>query len=230
MLIVAKGGFMRFYPPFMILFLLLAFFALIFFFIMLQLHIITFAFEKLGFSAFAVFLILMGSLIGGAINIPIKELPCDVLHTDPVSYFGVRYNIPHYKAGCTLLAVNIGGAVIPSLVSVYLWMNGNSLATPIIATAIVAFVVHRLARPVRGLGIATPMFVPPLMALLAAFVLAPNDAPRVAYIAGTMGTLIGADLMNLKKIADLGAPVASIGGAGTFDAIFITGIIAVLLA
>jgi uncharacterized membrane protein len=36
--------------------------------------------------------------------------------------------------------------------------------------------------------------------------------------------------MNLDKIQGLGAPIASIGGAGTFDGIFLTGIIAVLLA
>jgi uncharacterized membrane protein len=42
--------------------------------------------------------------------------------------------------------------------------------------------------------------------------------------------LIGADLTNLDKVRGLGAPVASIGGAGTFDGIFLTGILAVLLA
>ena len=39
-----------------------------------------------------------------------------------------------------------------------------------------------------------------------------------------------ADLLNLKKISKLGAPIASIGGAGTFDGIFLTGIFAVVLA
>jgi uncharacterized membrane protein len=45
-----------------------------------------------------------------------------------------------------------------------------------------------------------------------------------------LGTLIGADLLNLGKIQGLGAPVASIGGAGTFDGIFMTAVLAVLLA
>jgi uncharacterized membrane protein len=36
--------------------------------------------------------------------------------------------------------------------------------------------------------------------------------------------------MNLRKLRGLGAPVASIGGAGTFDGIFLAGIIALLLA
>ena len=221
---------MRFYPPFMLLLFAFAVLALIFVFILLQLHIISFAFEKLGFSSFAVFVILTGSLVGGAINIPLKEIPCQDIYEGPLSFWGVRYHTPYAKPGCTILTVNVGGAIIPSLVSVYLWMNGGSLAIPIIAAAAVAYVVHRFARPIHGLGIATPLFVPSLAALLAAFILAPQDAPRVAYIAGTMGTLIGADLLNLNKLNTLGAPVASIGGAGTFDGIFVTGVLAALLA
>jgi uncharacterized membrane protein len=57
-----------------------------------------------------------------------------------------------------------------------------------------------------------------------------KNAPTLSYIVGTLGTLIGADLTNLGKLQGLGAPVASIGGAGTFDGIFLTGILAVLLA
>ena len=63
-----------------------------------------------------------------------------------------------------------------------------------------------------------------------AFLLSREYAAPLAYIGGSMGTLIGADLSNLDKIGGLGAPVASIGGAGTFDGIFLTGILAVLLA
>jgi hypothetical protein len=57
-----------------------------------------------------------------------------------------------------------------------------------------------------------------------------EDSAPLANIAGSHGTLIGADLTNLDKVRGLGAPVASIGGAGTFDGIFLTGILAVLLA
>jgi uncharacterized membrane protein len=61
-------------------------------------------------------------------------------------------------------------------------------------------------------------------------IIAYDSAPIIAYISGTLGTLIGADILNLKKISQLGAPVASIGGAGTFDGIFLTGILAVLFS
>jgi len=90
--------------------------------------------------------------------------------------------------------------------------------------------VYATARPLKGIGIAVPMFVPPFAAAGTALLLAPDSAPVIAYVAGTLGTLIGGDVMNLRKLRGLGAPVASIGGAGTFDGIFLAGIIAVLLA
>jgi uncharacterized membrane protein len=94
----------------------------------------------------------------------------------------------------------------------------------------VAAISKLLARPVPGVGIAMPALIPPILAALVALILAPAQGPMVAYIAGTLGVLIGADLLNLKNLTLLRAPVVSIGGAGTFDGIFLTGIIAVLLA
>jgi len=63
-----------------------------------------------------------------------------------------------------------------------------------------------------------------------AVLIAQHHAAALAYVGGSLGTLIGADLLNLGTVQRLGAPVASIGGAGTFDGIFLTGIMAVLLA
>src|SRR5262249_58152373 len=93
-----------------------------------------------------------------------------------------------------------------------------------------AAVIHAMATPVQGVGIAVPVFAPVVVTAILAFLLSREYAAPLAYIGGSMGTLIGADLLNLDKIAGLGAPVASIGGAGTFDGIFLTGILAVLLA
>jgi uncharacterized membrane protein len=99
-----------------------------------------------------------------------------------------------------------------------------------VATGLVALVTHQVARPIPGVGIAVPLFIPPLVAAAAAMLLSSNLAPPIAYVAGTMGTLIGADLLNLGRLKELRAPMVSIGGAGTFDGIFLTGIIAALLA
>jgi uncharacterized membrane protein len=105
----------------------------------------------------------------------------------------------------------------------------------LLGTAIVAVVTHHFAYPLRGVGIGIPMFIPPLVAALAALLLGKvmglgKAIHIIAYVSGVLGTLIGADLWNLHRIADLGAPVASIGGAGTFDGVFLTGIVAVLIA
>ena len=81
-----------------------------------------------------------------------------------------------------------------------------------------------------GIGIGMPMLIAPLAAALIATILDPQQRAPLAYISGTLGVLIGADLLRLKDIRKLGAPIASIGGAGTFDGVFVTGLLAVLLA
>jgi uncharacterized membrane protein len=75
-----------------------------------------------------------------------------------------------------------------------------------------------------------PPLLPSLVTAGMAVLIDRREAPRTAFIAGTLGTLIGADLLNLRVVRDLGAPVVSIGGAGTFDGVFMIGILAVLLA
>jgi uncharacterized membrane protein len=100
----------------------------------------------------------------------------------------------------------------------------------LLGMAIVTFFVHLMAYPVKGVGIAIPVFIPPLIATVIALLLSRQYAPSLAYMTGSLGTLLGADILNLGKIQALGAPVASIGGAGTFDGIFMTGILSVLMA
>jgi uncharacterized membrane protein len=105
-----------------------------------------------------------------------------------------------------------------------MWWNG------VIATAVITAIIHMLAYPVSDVGIAVPVFVPPIATALVAVLIGRKNAAALAYVSGSLGTLIGADLLNLEAIREIGAPVASIGGAGTFDGIFLTGIMAVLLA
>ena len=99
-----------------------------------------------------------------------------------------------------------------------------------IAVACVATVCHLLASPVPGLGIALPIFVPAVTTAIVALAISRQYAAPLAYVGGSLGVLLGADLLNLGHLQGLGAPVASIGGAGTFDGIFVTGVLAVLLA
>jgi uncharacterized membrane protein len=99
-----------------------------------------------------------------------------------------------------------------------------------LAVAINTTVCYRLARPVKGIGIAMPALVPPIVAVMSALVLAPDQAPPVAFIAGVLGPLLGADLLHLREIPRISTGMASIGGAGTFDGIVLSGILAAYLA
>jgi uncharacterized membrane protein len=75
-----------------------------------------------------------------------------------------------------------------------------------------------------------PGLVPALIAAVLALLLAPDQAAPVAFVAGVAGPLIGADLLHLKDIEKSAVGIASIGGAGTFDGIVLSGIVAAYLA
>jgi len=220
-----------FFLPFMFIYFILFLFFLLFIFFLVQIGLLSIAFQKLGISPHYLLLLLFASLVGSMVNIPIARLKGEAkIEEGLISIWGFRYRIPLSKVKETTLAINVGGAVIPVLLSLYFWASLNFTWKVVLAVAVISFIVNRLARPVKGVGIAIPFFIPPIFAALLAIFIAPEISPRVAYISGTIGVLIGADILNFKKIKALGAPVASIGGAGTFDAIFLTGIIAVLLA
>lgn len=200
--------------------------------ILIQLRILRYAYMRLGVGPGAALLLLFGSLIGSYFNIPITVLPGEPATSgEIVDFYGMRYIVPTVvQWPGTVLAVNVGGAVIPALMSAYLVIRYQLWFKAAVAVVIVAAVIHAMATPVHGIGIAVPVFAPVVTTAILAFILSREYAPPLAYIGGSMGTLIGADLLNLDKITGLGAPVASIGGAGTFDGIFLTGILAVLLA
>ena len=192
------------------------------------------AFRRIGFNSFEYTLLLVGTLVGSSINIPVgvSRSTTPVVEIQTVRVFGFYYRVPRLSRAqvSTIIAVNVGGAVIPVLVVIYLLSGHPSLLAQAAAgSAIVAVLVHLMARKVKGVGIVTPALLPPLAAALVAYLLSPASPAIVAYVSGTMGALIGADLSNLRGMADLGAPLASIGGAGTFDGVFLTGVVAVLL-
>ena len=201
-------------------------------FLLLQLGALRYAYLSLGVSSGAAMGLLVGSLVGSYFNIPVAVLPGKQVMSDRVvDFFGMQYVVPVVENWPgTVIAVNVGGAVIPTVMSLYLLARHELWGKGLIATAVVALLIHWLATPVAGVGIAVPVFMPAVITAVVAIVLSRQEAAALAYIAGGLGTLIGADISNLDKVRGLGAPVASIGGAGTFDGIFLTGILAVLLA
>ena len=199
---------------------------------LIEIGIVHYAAEQLGVERRRLFLLLLLCLLGSYVNIPVARLPPEKVESGQiVTIFGMPYVIPLVREWPgTVVAVNIGGAVVPVGLACYLIVKNRLYYQSICATVGVSLIAYAFSRPVHGLGISIPILIPPMAAVLAGTLFSPNRPAPLAFISGTLGTLIGADLLNLGVLPGLGAPVASIGGAGTFDGIFLTGILAVVLA
>lgn len=186
-------------------------------------------FEKLGLSRNGAYALLFGSLFGSAINLPLFSIRAERDPDAPAVRDPSGREVSF--TGRTVVAVNLGGCLIPLTFCAYLAVNTHlHAAQSLVAIASVSAVCYWTSRPMTGIGIGIPFMVAPLSAAMAAILIAPEQSAPLAYVSGTLGVLVGADLLHFNDVRKLGAPFASIGGAGTFDGIFITGIIAVLLA
>jgi uncharacterized membrane protein len=220
------------YPRIKASFIVLFFSLLVAFFILIGINLFGVAFRKLGFppeySVYFLFLSLLGSYVNLSIKKVISHKP--LMHDKGIDFHRSGYSPTYHEIGrSTSIAVNLGGAVIPVLMSIFL-STLLSMVDVVIGIIVMTVIVHKISKPIIGSGIAIHVVLPPLLAAAIALMISPQDAPLIAYISGTIGCLIGIDILNLKKLPDLGVPAVSIGGKGTFDAIFLTGIISVLLA
>lgn len=209
----------------------LLFFVALLLILFIHIQIFSLVLSKLGLSPDSAALLLITTLFGSAVNLPLVKIkaqaPPEPPPQPPANW---PFKLPPFT-GYTVIAINLGGAMVPLLFSIYLFLSQPlPLPTVLLAIAIVSAISYGFSRPIAGLGVGMPIFIAPLTAAITALLLAPEQSPPLAYICGTLGVLIGADLLRLKDIPKLGTPIASIGGAGTFDGIFFTGIIAVLLA
>lgn len=197
----------------------------------IQLGALTIAFEKLGLSPDSAFLLFLTILGGSLVNLPLFSMKSEPPRPEdiPPKLRELYGEMPH--TGRTLVLVNVGGCVVPAAFSLYLLAHHPlNLFYVVLSVAAVTLLCFRITKPLPGIGLGAPMLVAPLMAALVSVALDPANAAPMAFISGTLGVLIGADLLHLADIRRLGTPFASIGGAGSFDGIFISGIVAVLLA
>lgn len=186
----------------------------------------------LGMSPGSVMLVFFVSLLGSSVDIPIAKLGHGAFIAARETWFlGAAHRLPHsLNSSEVVLAVNLGGAVTPTLLSLYLLIRHGVWLRGMLAALLVAVLCHALAEPIRGSGISLPISVAAIAAALVALLVGWRHAPPLAYAGGSLGVLIGADLANIEQMRGLGAPLLSIGGAGVFDGIFIAGAAAMLLA
>lgn len=217
-----------FFIPIAFLFFLLFILFLPVLLILVYFQIVTLGFEKLGISPEVTIFLLFLILIGSAINIPLTKKK--LVYFARPRFFGL-FRAP--KVEVQGIAINLGGAILPILLSFYflflIWKTGFELKPVLIATLLMIILSKFLSRVVPGLGISLPAFIPPIFSAIFALILTPSFAAPTAFISGVLGTLIGADILNLRRIQKYGGYL-SIGGAGVFDGIFLVGIVSALLA
>ncbi len=196
---------------------------------------------RLGLEPFPAMLALLGIFFGSLINIPVKEFRRDELQPE-VQFGPIGMVYPRtYKRvqSRTLIAVNLGGCVIPVLLAVMQIgrlanIDSSALVTASIVSLISIVTCYRIARPVEGVGILLPGFVPPILCVICTWILlldaSADQRAATAFTAGVLGPVIGADLLHLRKIIHTPVGIMSIGGAGTFDGIVLSGILSALLA
>ncbi len=201
-------------------------------------QLFTSALMKLKLDPTTALLIVIGIFVGSPINIPVKRIPRTAsMLSDPLAVFGLAGRWPSTLRVSreTIIAVNVGGCLIPVALAIYetahLTTGGwQPISGLLLAIVINVFVCYRLAQPIEGIGIAMPGLLPALIAAMSALLLVPDQAPPVAFVAGVLGPLIGADVFHLRDVSKIATGIASIGGAGTFDGIVLSGIVAAYLS
>jgi uncharacterized membrane protein len=189
--------------------------------------LITKAFNDMGFSSLEAIIIVFASFLLGAGIID--------------EYLGINVsNIPLFQYQTNwMVGINIGGAVIPIVLSVYLCVKNRLRPTIVLlgisAVTIVTFFVTS-ADPEKGIVSSFPYWLfPILVASITSIILSWREkkkAAPLAYSIGTLGVLLGADGLHLMSLLQYESPTmryAVIGGANVFDMVFITGILAVFL-
>lgn len=198
------------------------------------------ALERLYLTPTAAALLVLGMFLGSLINLPVhrfsRDAPQPEVTLGPFGHLVLGPQVRRLRYE-TVIAVNLGGCVIPCLIGLWqlphLFRHGDALWRLAIVAAANIFVCQRVARPVPGVGIMMPGLVSALVAVGLTWLLCPGAMPErvaIAYIAGILGPLVGADLLHLRDVTRVPVGVLSIGGAGTFDGIVLSGILAALLA
>ncbi|HIK37356.1 MAG: DUF1614 domain-containing protein [Geminocystis sp.] len=220
------------YLPVTVLLFLIFILLLPFFWIAIALDVVEIAVAKLGFSPAVAFFLFMSVILGSTINIPLYErvsqiaLMPDFIDLWLARFWGIPLRQIEQK---TIVALNVGGGLIPTLLAIYQFTRANPLFI-LFTTAIVTFVSYYSAQIVPGIGIQMNALVAPLTAAMVSLLLTGGEgAPPIAFAGGVLGTLIGADLLHLPEIERMTPGVLSIGGAGVFDGIALCGLFALLL-
>ena len=207
---------------------------------LLVLGIIGAAFSRLGFSWIEATAVILLMILGSFVNIPVWTFQNTAGKTETPAVFDAFTGKPVPDERVTTgLSLNLGGAVIPFAVSVYLLyelglLAGEPLLLQVcVVMIIVATITGFSTKVVPAYGIRAPLLIPAVSAIVTGLLITGGtglSAAVIAFAGGTMGTILGATLVALPEIKKTGIPSISIGGAGMFGAVFLCGLLAALIA
>lgn len=208
---------------------------------LILLGVIGAAFTRLGFSWIAAIAVVFLMLFGSFINIPVYRVKRDMIRVSPENSTGFDVPTPFMSQQVweTLISVNLGGAVIPVCIAFYLLyqaslITGSSLLLPTtVCFVIVAGISFVATRMISGYGLKVSLIIPALTALLIGLLISGGTGLSAAVTAcagGILGTLIGGNIAHLFRIKEIEISDVSIGGAGTFGAVFLCCILPALIA
>ncbi len=189
-----------------------------------------------GVNAKTALLMFLMIILGSLVNIPVYEKEGGE-YIRQYSFFGFIYAVRERRK--VVVAVNLGGCVFPAILALKALSDLISSIGFWQWFAVFLFssmVIYSMARPVPGVGIVVPMLIPPLTASLFSFLILVMSGhpllllPKLSFSTGVLSALVGADILHLRDLDKIGSGVVSIGGAGTFDGIFLTGIFAVIFS
>ena len=200
------------------------------FFIYMFYLILTKAFRYMGFSSIEASIIVLISFLFFLVEL--INLNIVIIGFNISNIYLFSYN--NWDVG-----VNMGGGIIPIILSIYLYFKKNldlkKMLIGIFAVSIVTYLVTYVD-PSKGIVATVPLaFVPALFASMISIFFLYKDfkkAAPFAYVSGTIGVLIGADFFHLYELLNHSIDVKTnsvIGGGNVLDMIFITGIIAVIV-
>ncbi len=197
------------------------------------------AFTRLGLSWVAALALILLMLAGSFMNVPLYRVQRDIVRVTPADTDGFSGSAPTQPVWETAVVMNIGGAILPVCIAIYLVHRkfqalGNSfLLQASLTLALVTATAYLSSREIPGAGLRVPVLIPALTALLAGLLLTggTGTAGAAAALAGGVGgTLLGGNIGHLRGVRDLGIPEVSIGGAGTFGAVFLCCVLPALIA
>lgn len=201
------------------------------------------ALRNLHLSPPAAMLVMLGIFFGSVINLPLYSIPREHAYpmptVAPLAGWPIPFPLQQVRHE-TLVAVNVGGCIIPVLLAAWMLPHlidaGAHVAGVLIAGIVLnTAVCYQAARPVRNVGIAMPAFISPVTAFAVAMLGlgGPQFDPyraQVAFIVGISGPLLGADLLHWRQFSHIATGMVSIGGAGTWDGIVLSGLLAAFFA